>query len=152
MDIAEFLDRERDAIIGTAVGAIRRAQIDHYTSSLDDETLARIQRLFDQLHSAVRNRDLGPLVRYTSTIADERFNAGFRLSEVQTAMNALEEAIWSRMIEVVPPRDLGSALGLVSTALGAGKDALARAYVSLATRSKVPSLDVRELFAGRSAG
>jgi hypothetical protein len=39
-------------------------------------------------------------------------------------------------------------LGVVSTILGAGKDALAREYVSLATNAHAPSLDLRALFAG----
>jgi hypothetical protein len=32
--------------------------------------------------------------------------------------------------------------------LGAGKDALARAYVSLASKSKAPTLDLQSLFSG----
>jgi hypothetical protein len=39
-------------------------------------------------------------------------------------------------------------LGLVSTILGAAKDALAREYVSLATHRHAGSLDLRALFAG----
>jgi hypothetical protein len=45
--------------------------------------------LFDRLQLAVAQRDLGPMVEYASSLADERFGAGFRLSEVQSAMNAL---------------------------------------------------------------
>ncbi len=152
MDIAAFLHQERESIVEAAVRSIRHARIDHYAVREPGETRGRIERLFDRLEDVATTRDLGSLVTYTSTIADERFQAGFQLSEVQAAMNALEEAIWWRMIELVPPEELGSALGLIGTALGAGKDALARAYVSLATRAKVQSLDVGALFAGRSAG
>jgi hypothetical protein len=50
------------------------------------------------------------------------------------------------------PKDrLGQALGLVGTVLGAGKDSLARTYVTLATQTRAPSLDLRALFAGTSA-
>ena len=35
----------------------------------------------------------------------------------------------------VPPGELAEALGLVGTVLGAAKDALARAYVSLASQT-----------------
>ena len=44
--------------------------------------------------------------------------------------------------------DLAEALGLVSTVFGAAKDALGRRYVSLATHTRAPSLDLRALFAG----
>ena len=38
--------------------------------------------------------------------------------------------------------------GLVSTALGIGKDGLARGFVARATKTKAPSLDLRALFSG----
>jgi hypothetical protein len=48
------------------------------------------------------------------------------------------------------PQEIGvpETLGLVSTILGAAKDALARKYVSLATNTHAPSLDMQALFAG----
>jgi hypothetical protein len=48
----------------------------------------------------------------------------------------------------LPTDDLLEAAGLVGTILGAGKDALARAWVSLATSQHVPSLDLTALFDG----
>jgi hypothetical protein len=48
----------------------------------------------------------------------------------------------------MPPDAYAEALGLVTTALGAGKDALARAYVSLASETHAPSLDLTPLFDG----
>ena len=67
---------------------------------------------------------------------------------MQTAFNALEEATWARMLAALEASQLAEALGLVTTVLGAGKDALARRYVSLAARAHAPSLDLRRLFAG----
>ncbi len=46
------------------------------------------------------------------------------------------------------PTHYAETLGHVSTILGAGKDALARRYVSLATDTRAPSLDLRALFTG----
>ena len=81
-------------------------------------------------------------------IAAERFTSGYDLSEVQNAFNALEGAIWTRVFAALEPGQYAEALGLVTTILGAGKDALAREYVSLATDTHAPSLDLRALFAG----
>ena len=79
---------------------------------------------------------------------EKRYTAGFDLWEVQTAFNVLEEAIWVRVFKSVPPDALAEALGLVSTVLGAGKDTLARKYVSLASKTKAPSLNLQSLFSG----
>jgi hypothetical protein len=70
---------------------------------------------------------------------------------VQSAFNSLEEVVWARMLAELPPAELAEALGLVSTVLGAGKDALARRYVSLAARTHAPSLDLSALFTGIEA-
>ncbi len=77
-----------------------------------------------------------------------RFEAGYDLSEVQAAFNALEGATWSRILADLEAGDLAEALGLISTVLGAAKDALGREYVSLATHTRAPSLDLKALFAG----
>ena len=42
--------------------------------------------------------------------------------------------------------------GDVGTVLGAGKDALARKYVSLATQTRTPSLNLQALFSGTEGG
>lgn len=148
MNTAELLERERDHIMEAAVTAIRQTHLVHYQSSGSDEVRRRVEILFDRLHEAVAHHDLHPMVEYASSLADTRFNAGFDLSEVQAAINAVEEAAWAAILASVPPKQLGESLGLVTSVLGEGKDALARAYVSLATHSRAPALDLEALFAG----
>ena len=89
-----------------------------------------------------------PIVGYAEQVADERFAAGYDLSEVQVAFNALEEATWSCVMRELDSSELAEAIGLISTVLGAGKDALARRYVSRAADTHVTSLDLRTLFGG----
>jgi hypothetical protein len=60
----------------------------------------------------------------------------------------LEEAIWRVVIAQQPAQDLLESSGLIGTVLGAGKDALARQWVSLATKQHVTSLDLSALFQG----
>ncbi|MHB8839204.1 MAG: hypothetical protein ACYC7F_09665 [Gemmatimonadaceae bacterium] len=48
----------------------------------------------------------------------------------------------------LPPAQYAEALGLMSTVLGAGKDALARTYVSRASKSRAPTLNLQSLFTG----
>lgn len=143
-----FLTQEGEAIVDEAGAALGRAHSRHYDSAGEREVHHRLETLFDHLASAIRDRDVTQLVDHARRIAEDRFNAGYDLGEVQTAFNALEEATWTRAVAVLNPADLAQTLGLVTTALGAGKDALARRYVSLASNTHAPSLDLRSLFGG----
>ena len=145
---AEFLTRERATIVTAAEAALERAHARHYESDGTLELHRRLDTLYDHLLAAVVDRDAGPIVEYAQQVAQERFDAGYDLSEVQTGFNALEEATWQRIFAGLDPSDYAEALGLVSTILGAAKDALARKYVSLATSTHAPALDLRALFAG----
>jgi hypothetical protein len=148
VDTPEFLTHEREAIVESAEAALARMHARHYESAGAGEVRQRLEALYDHLLDALRSRDVGPIVAYAEQVARERFNAGYDLSEVQTAFNALEEATWHCVFAALQPTQFAEALGLVSTILGAAKDALARSYVSLATNTHAPSLDLRALFAG----
>ena len=52
------------------------------------------------------------------------------------------------MVLAEPPEELAEAIGLLSTVVGFGKDAVTRKYVSLASKQHVTSLDLSELFGG----
>ena len=101
--------------------------------------------------TAIGNRDLAGVSAYAVNVAEERFKAGFDISEVQAAFNALEEAMWRQIVESAAPEELAEATGLLNTVLGFGKDVLARTYVSLASRRHVRSLDLTAMFAGTQA-
>lgn len=148
VDIVQFLDRERAGILSSAEDALHRVHARHYESAGEPEVHRRLETLFQHLLEALAHRDLTPTVEYAEAVARERFEAGYDLSEVQTAFNALEEATWSRLLEALEPAQLAEALGSVSTVLGCGKDALARKYVSLAADAHAPSLNLRALFTG----
>jgi len=147
-DVAVFLTDEREVILSAAEVALARAHAQHYEMAGTDEVQRRLGSLLDQLVVGVARRDLTPIVEYGQQLAEERFAAGYDLTEVQTALNALEEAAWIRVIDRLNAGDYAEALGLISTVLGAGKDALARRYVSLAANTHAPSLDLRALFSG----
>ena len=148
MDINQLLHDQSSDILSDAEAAIARARLAHYEKSGTEHTHQRLKALFTLASRAVKEKNLGPMVAHAETIGRERFEAGFDLSEVQTAFNVLEEAIWVRIMKNISPNDLAEALGLISTVLGAGKDTLARTYVSLASKTKAPSLNLQSLFAG----
>ena len=148
MDVVDLLERDRDRLVGTATETVRAARLAHYEAQGPDVLRRRVEDLYRLLASCVRRNDAGPMIEHARRVASERFGAGFDLHEVQTAFNAIEEAVWTRILAEMEPADLARALGLVSTVLGLGKDALARAYVSLATHAYAPSLDMKALFEG----
>lgn len=147
-DTVELFSRRRAQIVGDADVAVGRAHSRHYESAGPEAVHARFDSLYDNLLTALETRDLGPMLAYAAQVAEERFRSGYDLAEVQAAFNALEEASWSRIFAELEPSGFAEALGLVSTILGAAKDALARRYVSLATETHTPSLDLQALFAG----
>ncbi len=148
MNLNQLLQDNSNDIISDAQKAVGRAGLTHYERSGSEHTHQRLKALFTLTARAVKEKNLGPMIAHAETVARERFEAGFDLAEVQTAFNVLEEAIWMRILNNLPPNELAEALGLVSTVLGAGKDMLARTYVALASKTKASSLDLHSLFAG----
>lgn len=152
MNVSDLLTARRDAIVERATESLSRAHLPSYEAVGQDRSRERLAHLLELTILAIERRSLTELLHYVEKIAAGRFQAGFTLPEVQTAVNVLEEAIWRTVVDEVPPAELAEAFGLVGTALGAFKDRLAAAYVELASHAKAPSLDLRALFNGTAAG
>jgi hypothetical protein len=148
MPVEDLLTQERSDVLEEAYGALERLHAVHYEQSGEEFTRERLAELFDLVVTALRDRELEQVSHYCEAIAEQRFQAGFGISEVQTAFNVVEEAMWRHVVAGVPPDELAEAVGLLGTILGFGKDALARTYVSLASHRRVPSLDLSAMFAG----
>ena len=148
MTVEELLVSQRGEVLDEAFGALSRSHHSHYDQAGETFTRDRLGELFDLVVAALRDRELAPVGAYCEDLATQRFNAGFDFTEVQTAFNTLEEAVWKRVASGVPAAELAEAIGLISTILGFAKDALARRYVSLATERRVPTLDLSALFEG----
>ena len=148
MKVLELLQKNASKILADAHAAVSRAHLQSYEKAGADVTQQRLQTLYGCVLRCVDERNLTPMRRHAQVLARERFDAGFDLWEIQTAINVLEESIWRRIIQELPPAEFAEALGLVSTVLGVGKDMLARTYVSLASKTKAPSINVPSLFDG----
>lgn len=148
MELEALLVEAQAAVLDEAYATLRRAHVRHYEAAGEVYTRQRLADLFRLVVEAVGTRNLAPISEYAEGVAVVRFGQGFDIAEVQTAFNALEQAMWQRVVDAVGPDELAEAIGLLSTVLGFGKDALARKYVSLASRRHVPSLDMSALFAG----
>lgn len=146
--LTDLLSGQRAAIIERAAAALGESRARHYDAAGPELRQERLEVLYDQTVKAVDNRDIGEVLTFARALARERFASGYDFSEIQIAVNALEEAVWKQIFSDLEPDHLKDALGLVSTVFGAFKDALSREYVSLATQTHTPSLDLPKLLAG----
>ena len=148
MDVADVLVQRRSEVLADAFAAIQGSRAVHYERAGETFTQERLADLFDLVVTAVRERHLAQVGAYCEDVAQHRFEEGFGISEVQAAFNALEQAMWDRVVGEVPPDELAEAVGLLTTVFGFGKDALASRYVSLASHRRVPTLDLSAMFGG----
>lgn len=148
MELKSWMKECRTSVLDAANSALARAHLTHYEAAGSATVLARLAKLYDLTGTCLEERNLTPIVKYAATIAHERFGAGYDISEVQTAINVLEEAMWKRAITDFAPSEYAVVLGSLGTVLGAAKDSLARGYVEASTRAKSPSLDLSTLFRG----
>jgi len=150
MELVARMQEARADVLRDAADALRRAHLQHYDDAGEAESERRLDHLLGLVIECLRQRALSPIAQYGATVAKERYHAGFDIAEVQTAFNVLEEAIWHVVVPALPEDELATAVGMIGAVLGAGKDALARTWVSLASRHHVGSLDVNALFDGLS--
>ena len=148
MDVAALLKEAEPEVLEEASATLGRVHVTHYEAAGDAFTRQGLTDLFRLVVDAIHDRDLAEMSLYAEEVATKRFDQGLDISEVQAAFNALEEAMWRHLVATVDQDQLVQAVGLLSTVLGFGKDALARKYVSLAAERHVPSLNLSALFAG----
>ncbi len=147
MDLTQLLKESRTTIISEALQGLTRATLPHYKASNAEENSERLTKLFDLTQHCVETRTLIPIVEYSRSVARERYDDGFGLQEVHTAFNVLEEVIWRTITAQLQPLQYPEAFGLASTVLGAGKQALALEWVSLAGHHHAAqTLDLSAMF------
>ena len=86
--------------------------------------------LFELVVRCVHEGHVEPIIASSQQAAA----AGFDIAEVQGAFNVLEEVLWREVAAVLGDDQRIEALRQLNAVLGAGKDALARTYVTLASR------------------
>jgi hypothetical protein len=148
MSLKKILQEGRLDMLEEAVESVRRARLEHYEQAGPELFRQRLGDLLDLVIDAVLERNLAAIIAHANAVATERFEAGVDLSEVQTAFNVMEEVIWMRILKKLAASKQAEALGLVGTVLGSAKDSLARKYVSMATQTHTPSLNLKALFLG----
>ena len=133
MKLVQLLENRSKEIIDRAAQSVLHARLRHYETNETEENRRRLERLYSVAVECVKQRDLIPMLEYAREVARERYPSHYDLQEVQTVFNLLEEEVWKRITEELRPADYPESFGLISTVLGAGKQALAAEYVALAS-------------------
>jgi hypothetical protein len=148
MSVEGVLSGSGPQIVDEAYGELHPDAHPHYHALGEELTRKYLTDLFDLVMRSVAAREAVHMVQHAEDVAEERFHAGFDLSEVQAAFNAVEQAMWRRIVAAGDGAELLVSVGMLSSILGAGKDALARVYVNLASYRHAPHVDVDALYGG----
>lgn len=146
--LVELLTAQADEILKEILQGVERSRLPHFRSSDAEHTRQRVKAIFVLTTRAIKERNLSPMLAHAETLGSERFASGIDLAEVQITFNVMEEVLWQRILSSLPPASYGESFGLVGTVLRSGKEALARVYITLAAKSKTPTLNMEHLFDG----
>lgn len=146
MTVVELLEKRTDNILKEASASISRSHLEHYEAAGQKLIEERFRKLLQFAIRCMKEKRLTYINEYAEELGQERFTGGYDLREVQIAINILEEVVWKEIVKEIRPENLAQALGLVSTVLGSAKDTLAQTYVSLASKTRSASLDLKKMF------
>ena len=135
MDASAVLASAEDRVIDEAVAALAHGD-QAYQSPLPDQRRREVRQLFRLVLRCVRAGRAKPIIRPSEQIAAHSYAAGIDLAAVQGPFIILTEVLWRQLADALAGEQLIQALGLLTAITGAGKDAMARAYVALATRDR----------------
>ena len=145
MNLATVLKDQEEQIIHEAALRIGRSPVSHYWTISEREKAARLMSLFRTVTTCIEKRELSGMLTYCRNLADERFKDKYKLHELHSVFNALEEIIWQRLTECLKPSQYADALGLVSSIFCLGKEILAKEYITLTAEAASSSEPVMNL-------
>jgi len=136
MDASVVLASAEDRVIDEAVAVLAQRDQARHLSPGPDGRRRDLRQLFRLVLRCLRAGRAGPIARPCEQIAAHCYAAGIDLSEGQGTFNALAEVLWRQLASALAGDQLVEALGLLGAIVGTGKDAMARTYVTLATRDR----------------
>ena len=132
METSEVLANAADRVVDEAAADLEQRHSRGKATS-NEASRGHLQDLFQVVVRCVRDGGVEPIIASSHQLAADRFAAGFDIGEVQGEFNVLEEVLWREMADTLSGDQRIEALELLNTVFGAGRDALARTYVALAT-------------------
>ncbi len=138
VEMSAVLASAEDRMVGEAVAALERRDQAHRRTASAADRRRYVRDLFGVVVQCVREGGTEPIIASSRRVAADRFAAGFDIAEIQGEFGVLEEVLWRHVVDALAAGQRIEAQRLVSTILGAGRDAVARTYVVLAGQSGSP--------------
>ena len=135
MDASAVLASAEDRVIDEGVAALERGDPAGGRSP-DGDMRRDVRQLFRLVVRCMGAGRAEPAIRPCEQIAAHSYAAGMDLAELLGPFNVLAEVLWRHLADGLSGDQLVPALGLLNAIVGAGKDAMARTYVSLAIRDR----------------
>jgi len=135
VDASAVLASVEDQVIDEGVAALERNDPPGGRSPGGD-TRRDVRQLFRLVVRCMRAGRAEPVIRPCEQIAAHSYAAGLDLAELVGPFDVLAEVLWRHLGCALAGDQLVPALGLLNAIVGAGKDAMARTYVSLAIRDR----------------
>jgi methylmalonyl-CoA decarboxylase len=137
-EISAVLADARDRVVGEALATLNERDQAGGLASSPAERRQDMEHLFELIQRCVHEGHCEPIIGPSQQMAADHFAAGIEIAEVQTAFTVLEDVLWRHLADAVSGDQRLDTLRLVNVILGAGRDALARTYVSLASHPGDP--------------
>jgi len=131
MTFKELLKTNLDKILFDATEFLVRTNLEHYHKLSPERVRALLAKLYYHTCECVETSNMRPITAYLEKIAPKRFESGYHLYEVETAINILEESLWKNIVEKVDTNEKVNALLTSQQILCSAKSALAKSYVEL---------------------
>jgi methylmalonyl-CoA decarboxylase len=135
VDASAVLASVEDRVIDEGVAALERGDPLGGRSPGRD-TRRDVRQLFRLVVRCMGAGRAEPVIRPCEQIAAHSYAAGQDLALLLGPFDVLAEVLWRHLDRTLAGDQLVPALGLLNAVVGAGKDAMARTYVSLAIRDR----------------
>lgn len=137
-EVSAVLAEARDRVVGEALAALSERDQAGCLAPSPAERHQDMEHLFDLIQRCVHEGHCEPIIGPSQQMAADRFAAGIEIAEIQAAFTVLEDVLWRYLADAVSGDQRLGTLRLVGVIFGAGRDAMARTYVSLASHPGVP--------------
>ncbi len=125
----ELIETNRDMLRTRVSTMVRIPSAPHYQDRVKLLLGVRAERLIQEYLESVRT-DSTRFVNYVRSLAEERIQEGYRLSEIQMALNIFGEELWLLCTESETDKyKLLRYLSQLFITLGAAKDEVAQVYL-----------------------
>jgi methylmalonyl-CoA decarboxylase len=137
VEVSAVFASAEEQVVGEALAALERRDQVHNHPPRPEEHRRNVRQLFGLVLRCVREGRADRIITPSEQIAAHGFAAGIDITEVQGAFNVLTEVLWRHAADALADEQRVQALGLVNAIAVAGKDAVARTYVALASRGGI---------------